>query len=87
MQFSAHPSLENDRVSIRNILSSFKYIFHNLLADQSHPNQSDYLLRYHMIVCESHRQMLATALGVLSGEIKDLRTEETRHMVDEMLPW
>jgi len=42
------------------------------------------LLYYHMIVCESHRQMLATALGVLSGEIRDLRTDETRLLADEM---
>lgn len=50
-------------------------------------SQRDYRLRYHMIVCESHRQMLATALGVLSGAIRDLRTEETQQLADQMLPW
>jgi len=51
------------------------------------PNHYDYMLWYHMIACESHRQMLATALGLLGGEIKDLRTEETRILADEMMPW
>ncbi len=45
------------------------------------------LLYYHVLACESHRQMLTTALGVLSGEITDLRNNETRRIADEMLPW
>jgi len=44
-----------------------------------------YLLNYHMLACESHRQMLTTALGVFSGEIKDLRGEESSKLADEML--
>lgn len=44
------------------------------------------LLYYHMIACESHRQMLKTALGILSGEIKDLRNDETCLLADEMVP-
>ncbi len=51
------------------------------------PRRYDHLLRYHMIVCESHRQMLSTALGILSGEIKDLRSEAARRLADEMMPW
>ncbi|MDI6616140.1 MAG: CapA family protein [Syntrophaceae bacterium] len=47
----------------------------------------DHLLRYHMIACESHRQMLATALGVLSGEMRNLRSEATRRLADEMMLW
>lgn len=52
----------------------------------SRPSQSDYMLWHVMMACESHRQMLATALGVLAGEIKDLRTEKTRRLADEMMP-
>jgi poly-gamma-glutamate synthesis protein (capsule biosynthesis protein) len=51
------------------------------------PSRQDMLMWYHLIACESHRQMLATALGVLSGEISDLRTGETRQLADEMMPW
>jgi len=40
-----------------------------------------------MLACESHRQMLITALGVLSGEIKDLRGEESSALADEMLSY
>jgi hypothetical protein len=45
------------------------------------------MLWYHMFDFESNRLMMATALGVLSGEINDLRTAETRALADEMLPW
>jgi hypothetical protein len=31
--------------------------------------------------------MLATALGVLCGEIPDLRTDETRALADRRMPW
>jgi hypothetical protein len=57
------------------------------IVPSAHPSQYDYLLWYNMIACESHRQMLATALGVLAGEIQDLRNEETRRLADEMMPW
>ncbi len=50
-------------------------------------SQANYLLWHLMFACESHRDTLATALGVLGGEIQDLRTEETRQMADELMPW
>jgi len=68
------------RMRIRAILSTLR----NVLI-KSRPCQYDYLLWYHLIACESHRQMLTTALGVLGGEIQDLRTEESRLLVDEMM--
>ena len=39
-----------------------------------------------MIACESHRQMLATALGVLAGDIEHFRSELTGQLADEMMP-
>ena len=47
--------------------------------------QHDYLLWYNMFACESHRQMMTTALGILGGEIKDLRTKETNYLADSMM--
>jgi hypothetical protein len=49
--------------------------------------QWDYLLRYVMFSCDSHRDSIATALGILSGEIEDLRTKQTSKLADEMMPW
>jgi len=83
MRFSAPPQNVR-RVQARAGMSMLKGALLNRIAPSSHPSQYDYLLWYHMIACESHRQMLATALGVLAGEIKDLRTEETRRLADEM---
>jgi hypothetical protein len=40
-----------------------------------------------MISCQSHRESISTALGLLSGEIEDLRTKETHLLADEMMPW
>lgn len=62
---------------IRNILLNRPFVLQS--------GQYDLMLRYNMIVCESHRQMLETALGILAGEIKDVRSEETRKLADEML--
>ncbi len=67
-------------------LSKIKNVLFNK-STLSNCNQYNLMLRYNMIACESHRQMLATALGVLAGEIKDLRTDETRRLADEMMPW
>lgn len=68
-------------------LSCFKKAIVNKRPLYSYPKKNNYLLWYHMISCESHRQMLVTALGILSGEIIDLRTIETGRMADEMMPW
>lgn len=38
------------------------------------------LLRHHLFSCESHSNALATALGLLGGEIVDLRTPESREL-------
>lgn len=57
------------------------------IKKKSQLSKYDYLLRHVMFACESHRQMLATALGILAGEIEDLRTEETLALADEMMPW
>ncbi len=51
------------------------------------PDQSQYLLWYHLFACESHQDAITTALGVLGGELKDLRTVETCRLADEMMPW
>lgn len=45
------------------------------------------LRRYHLFACDTHRDAIVTALGLLSGESDDLRTEETRVLVNEMAPW
>jgi len=48
---------------------------------------NDRLLRYHLFSCESHREAITTALGVLSGELEDLRTKESRILSDQFMPW
>ena len=86
MRFSATPQ-SGRCAQARKSLSMLKGALLSSNVPSSCPRQYDYMLWYHMIACESHREMLATALGVLAGEIKDLRTEETRRLADEMMSW
>jgi len=44
-------------------------------------------LWFHLFACESHREAISSALGVLSGEYDDLRSGWTKETVDEMMPW
>jgi hypothetical protein len=87
MRFATPPSPRGCRVQARKSLSMLRQALLNRIPAVPHPSRHDYLLWYHMIACESHRQMLATALGVLGGEIEDSRTDETRRLADEMMPW
>src|SRR5262249_32157688 len=85
MGFSASPRYGR-RAKIRKGLSAIKGALLNR-SDESRPNQYDHLLWYNMIVCESHRQMLATALGILGGEIDDLQGEDAGGLAEEMILW
>lgn len=42
-------------------------------------------LRYLMIACESHRQMLTTALGIRTGELEDCRMAEVSDSINELM--
>jgi len=48
-------------------------------------NSERTLMRYHMIVNDSHRNMLKTALGVLGGEIEDQRSTRSKQLFDSYL--
>ena len=69
--------------SIKSFINCIRRGEHKKLPSK----KGDYLLWHLMFACESHRDSLTTALGVLSGELEDLRTEETRQLADEMMPW
>jgi len=43
------------------------------------------LLRFHMLSLESHRQMLKEATGIISGEIRDLRNNYTKYLVQKYI--
>lgn len=45
------------------------------------------LLWYVLLNCPSHIDAITTALGVLGGELNDCRSDETRRLADEMMPW
>lgn len=85
MRFNV-PGQLGRRASVRASLSMARGALIGSPTPQA-PSRQQLLVWYHMIACESHSRMLATALGVLSGEIDDLRTHETGQLADEMMPW
>jgi len=60
-------------------VSSLRRLARTQLAYEQERNRN--LLRYHLFACESHRDAISTALGVLSGELNDRRTTETARLV------
>ncbi len=46
--------------------------------------KNKFLLWYHMFACESHSDAISTALGVLGGELEDVRSLEARRLIDNM---
>lgn len=71
--------------NINKLLRILIELFKNRETSKSIPTKEDYLLWHHVFACESHRQMMSTALGILGGEIEDIRTEETKRLVNEMM--
>ncbi|MCP4535635.1 MAG: CapA family protein [Chloroflexi bacterium] len=66
---------------VKNALSKVVRLFGIQTPELAKRN---YLLWYNLFACQSHYDSLRTALGVLCGEVKDLRTDEIRHLVQEM---
>lgn len=72
-----------------SVLDQLKTLLCRYDARNAHgaASQDKLLLWYHLFACESHRDSIATALGVLGGELDDMRTEAAKRLVDEMMPW
>lgn len=49
------------------------------------PSRKDMIVWHHMFSYPSHRTMVETALGILSGGINDIRTQESSDMVSMMM--
>ncbi len=87
--YSKWLSFDNFKINLKNfILKNFfgKHIFSIFL----NTNKEIYfkkknLLNYHLFKCESHNELISTALGLLSGEIKDLRNLKSRELVSKWL--
>lgn len=47
-------------------------------------NINNHTLIYHLFSCESHTEAIQTALGILCGEIKDIRDEESKNIIDKI---
>jgi hypothetical protein len=76
---------ERGRLSVADIIPVTKAAISKILRRKNR-DKDQFLLRYHLFACESHRNAIATALGVLGGEQDDLRTETTREIADRVMP-
>jgi poly-gamma-glutamate synthesis protein (capsule biosynthesis protein) len=73
-------------MKVRNRFKSFGRQFwrrYALTRGEMHKNQ---MMWYSMFACLSHRTMMETALGLLCGEIPDVRTERSRELAAAYLP-
>jgi poly-gamma-glutamate synthesis protein (capsule biosynthesis protein) len=43
------------------------------------------LLHYHLFACNSHNDAISTALGLLGGELKDLRNKRTKKLINKWM--
>ena len=68
------------RAGFRRIAEEFKEI----LSKRRRANKS--ILRYLLVSCESHRDVVSTALAIQSGEVEDLRTTQTKSLLKSMMP-
>lgn len=77
------------RQRLRLLVSLARRFFRSLLRSKAGAAALDQhvQLLYHLYACESHADAISTALGVLSGELDDLRTVESGQAADELLPW
>lgn len=75
-----------EQVSVRGRAKYFLAAIQGKIIGNTRSTKSQLLLWYHLFACETHHEALSTALGVLGGEIEDLRTEETKSIVDHILP-
>lgn len=72
------------------IYLTLKSFFGNLIREiwfkkNQQLKKKRYLLYYHMFACDSHKEAISTALGVLGGELKDFRNKKTKNMVDKWM--
>jgi len=69
---------------IRVVVNRVKSLLGRKCSSGFDARREEYSLRYHMFSCESHRAMSETALGIMSGEIQDLRTAESSRVLREV---
>jgi hypothetical protein len=86
-QWLGHPSPRANGQGRRPALAALRRAAADLVKGPRPLEHEELLLHYHVFSCESHRDAISTALGVLSGEKEDLRSERTRALADEFMPW
>ena len=80
LNFDASLIRSNYRIC-KNLLLSLKDNFFSKKKNYNFQKQN--LLRFHLFACESHKDVIETSLGLISGETKDYRSLETVKLVDK----
>jgi len=77
------------KLTTRNKLGNIKRAIIELFFKQkqklgvSKITKNEYLLWYHLFACQSHEKIIETALGILGGEIADVRNKETEEIISK----
>lgn len=67
----------------RDVVTCFRRIAKKIMG-RTAGNLDEVRLFWHYFACESHREAIETSLGVMSGAIEDLRTPETKRLVERI---
>ena len=74
---------ESDKANFSLIRKIYSFLRIYFKVDSRVKNDNTIHIRYHLFSCETHRQAIKTALGLLANEIFDLRTKESSLSVDK----
>jgi hypothetical protein len=85
LRFDSTSILKETFRQARKKAGEIKRRFRGEVASNSNPSRADLLLWYHLFACESHNDAISTALGVLAGELEDLRSDKTTRLVNELM--
>ncbi len=70
-----------DKISDIKLVASGKY--DKFLCRRNQLSKQDYAVWYHLFDCLSHQSAIETALGILSGQLTDLRTPYSKKMLEK----
>lgn len=70
----------------KRVLASYMRRFKRQFPGGAAAVRQNQMLWYNLFACFSHQHMMETSLGLLCGEIADVRTPQAREMVAEWLP-
>jgi poly-gamma-glutamate synthesis protein (capsule biosynthesis protein) len=82
--YSGLLGFQSNKSNVSFIKKIYRLLISYLKENSNHENNNTNHIIYHLFSCETHRQSIKTALGLLTNEVIDLRTSESSKLVDKL---